>query len=74
MGNNLNLIVSDIEFLLEVKSTALLHYMLCTRKKYYLLYILLFSDNLIKEGNGYLTILKILFLNLEHLLDFFSGS
>ena len=33
MGNNLNLIVSDIEFLLEVKSTALLHYMLCTRKK-----------------------------------------
>ena len=40
-------------------------------KKYYLFYILLFSDNLIKDENWYLAVLKNLSLNLEHLLDSF---
>ena len=33
MGNDLNLLVSDTEFLLEVESTALLHCMVCTGKE-----------------------------------------
>ena len=56
MGTDWNLLVSDAKFLLKVESTALLYCMVFRGKKYYSLYILLFSDKMIKEENTYLMI------------------
>ena len=42
MGSDLNLFVSDTEFLLEVESAVLLHCMVCTGKE--ILFALHFTD------------------------------